>query len=145
MLLISFLMAALQLSLSFSIGQCHASWNVLGSVGPDVTTDIRQVSWIQSSIFRSALSMDSFVGEDISLVSLQVFPSVSSLAPIMLMSMPNFFCVSALFLSLLDFPSSSSMELSRNDLSSSDDFSSLSKKIQLAFFYRCSYFCSVSR
>ena len=62
-ILYSFLMAALQLSLSFSIGLCHASLNVLGSVCPDVTA---QVSWIQSSMVNSGLSMDSFLGENIS-------------------------------------------------------------------------------
>ena len=84
--------------------------------------------------------MDSFVGDDNSFVSLLVFPSVSSLAPIMLMSMPNLFCVSVLFPLLLGSSSSSSMELSPKDLSSSNDFSSSSKKVQLVFLHRCSFF-----
>ena len=43
-LLISFLIVVLQFSRSYSIGLCHASWIVLGSVGPDVTAEIKQVS-----------------------------------------------------------------------------------------------------
>ena len=42
-LLISFRIAACQLCLSSSTGLFPVSWNVLGSVGPDVTADIRQV------------------------------------------------------------------------------------------------------
>ena len=41
---------------------------VLGSVGPDVSAEIKQVSSIQSSIVRYSLSMDSFLGDDFSLV-----------------------------------------------------------------------------
>ena len=41
---------------------------VFGSVGADVTAEIRQVSCIQSSIVNSALSIDSFMGYIISFV-----------------------------------------------------------------------------
>ena len=71
--------------------------------------------------------MDSFVGDDISCVSLLVFPSVSSLAPIILIYMPNFFCVSVLFPSPLGSSCLSSMELSPKDVSSYNDYSSLSR------------------
>ena len=81
-LFISFLIATCQLCLSSSTGLCQVSWNVLCSVGPHVTADIRQVSCIQSSIVSSALSIDSFLGDIISLVWLLVFPNSSFLAPI---------------------------------------------------------------
>ena len=77
-LFISFLIAICQFCLSSSTGLCHASWNVLGSVGPDVTAEIRQVSFIQSSIVNSALSIDSFLGDIISFVWLLVIPNSSS-------------------------------------------------------------------
>ena len=78
--------------------------------------------------------MDLFVGDDNFFVSLLVFPSVSSLAPIMLMSIPNLFCVSVLFPLLLGSSSSSSMELLPKDLPSSSDFSSSSKKSSTCLF-----------
>ena len=125
---ISFLMAFCQFSLSSFTGLCHASGKVLGSFGPDVTAEIKQVSCIQSSIVRSALSMDSFVGDDNSFVSLLVFPSVSSLAPIMLISIPSLFCMSVLFPSSMDLSfrsskyTSSSIELSSSSRHSSACF-----------------------
>ena len=121
-------MAICQLFLSSSTGLCQASWKVLGSVGPDVTAEIKQVSWIQSSKVKSALSMDSFVGDDISFVSLLVLPRVYSLAPIMLISIPNFLCVSVLFPSSSDPSTISLMDISPKDLSSSSELSSSSRK-----------------
>ena len=107
-LLISFRIATCQLCLSSSTGLCQASWNVLGSVGPDVTADIRQVSCIQSTIVSSALSIDSFLGDIISLVWLLVLPNSSFLASIIQMSIPSHFCSSVLLPSPLLFVSSSS-------------------------------------
>ena len=127
-LFISFLMAVCQLFLSTSTGLCQASWKVLGSFGPDVTAEIRQVSWIHSSKVKSALSMDSFVGDESDFVSLLVLPRVSSLAPIMLISIPNFFCVSVLFPSSSDASIISLIDSSPKDLSSSNELSSSSRK-----------------
>ena len=72
--------------------------------------------------------MDSFVGDDNYFVSHLVLPSVSSLAPIMFMSMPIFLCVSVLFPSFSDSSSISSMEFSQKDLSSPSDISSSYRK-----------------
>ena len=47
---------------------------VFGSVGPDATAEIRQVSCIQSSIVNSALSIHSFLGDIISFVCFWSFP-----------------------------------------------------------------------
>ena len=85
--------------------------NVLGSVGPDVTAEIRQVSCIQSSIVNSAHSIDSYLGDIISFVWLLVLPNSSFLDPIFSMSITSFFHSSVLLPSPLFLISSVSLSL----------------------------------
>ena len=52
--------------ITYHVAQANPAMHQSFVDGPDVTAEIRQVSWIQSSIVKSALSMDSFLGDNIS-------------------------------------------------------------------------------